>query len=96
MVPKVNRAVLISDITYHYLCRPGSLSQYQDRELLDKEEILRNALTLDYLKEKGVALYGKSYFPYLFYNLETNSFYIVCYILKNYQTDCSQILQILR
>ena len=84
LVPKVNRAVLLSDITYHYLCRSGSLSNYQDREQLNKSEILKNALTLDYLKEKSIALCSKSYFPYLYYNLETNSFYIVCYILKNY------------
>ena len=85
MVPKVNRAVLISDITYHYLCRPGSLSQYQDRELLDKEEILRNISTIDYLKSGCKRYIKEEYFPYLLYNLEMNSFYIVCYILKYYQ-----------
>lgn len=85
LVPKVSRAVLLSDITYHYLCRPGSLSNYQERKQLSKSEILRNALTLDYLKEKSVDLCGKSFFPYLYYNLETNSFYVLCYILKNYQ-----------
>ena len=85
LVPKVSRAVLLSDITYHYLCRPGSLSQYQERKQLSKSEILKNALTLDYLKEKSVDLCRKSYFPYLYYNLETNSFYVLCYILKNYQ-----------
>lgn len=84
LVPKVNRAVLLSNITYHYLCRPGSLSHYQDREILDKSEIMKNVLTLDYLKEKSRSLCRKSYFPYLCYNLETNGFYIVCYILKNY------------
>lgn len=85
LVPKVSRAVLLSDITYHYLCRPGSLSNYQDRGKLSKSEILKNALTLNYLKEKSVALCSKSYYPYLYYNLETNSFYVLCYILKNYQ-----------
>jgi hypothetical protein len=84
LVPKVSRAVLLSDITYQYLCRSGSLSNYQDREKLSKSEIFNNALTLDYLKKKSIALCSKSYFPYLYYNLETNSFYIVCYILKNY------------
>ena len=85
LVPKVSRAVLLSDITYHYLCRPGSLSQYQDRDLIQKKEIHTNVLTIDYLKEKSVDLCGKSFFPYLYYNLETNSFYVLCYILKNYQ-----------
>jgi glycosyltransferase involved in cell wall biosynthesis len=92
LVPKVSRAVLLSDITYQYHCRPGSLSNYQDREQLNKSEILNNALTLDYLKEKSIALCSKSYFPYLYYNLETNSFYIVCYILKNHLRISPKIL----
>lgn len=82
LVPKVNRAVLLSDITYHYLCRPGSLSQYQDREQLDMEEILRNVATIDYLKTECQQYTDKDFLPYLCYNLEMNSFYIVCYVLK--------------
>lgn len=85
MVTKVRRAVLLSKITYHYLCRPGSLSHYQDRELLNKSEILENALVLNYLKDKSKEMSNKSYLPYYCYNLEMNSFYIVCYILKNYK-----------
>ena len=85
LVPKVNRAVLLPDITYQYLCRPDSLSQYQDREQLDKKEILRNVSTIDYLKIECKQFIEEDYFPYLFYNLEMNSFYIVCYILKYYQ-----------
>lgn len=82
LVPKVSRAVLLSDITYHYLCRPGSLSQYQDRELIQKKEIQTNVLTIDYLKDKSLSYCDKNYLPYLCYNLEMNSFYIVCYVLK--------------
>ena len=85
MVTKVRRAVLTSKITYHYLCRPGSLSHYQDRELLSKSEILENVSVLDYLKDKSQTFLGKSYLPYYCYNLEMNSFYIVCFILKYYQ-----------
>ena len=83
LAPKVNRAVLLSDITYHYLCRPGSLSQYQDREQLDMEEILRNVATIDYLKTECQQCTDKDFLPYLCYNLEMNSFYIVCYVLKH-------------
>jgi len=82
LVPKVDRAVLLSDITYQYLCRPGSLSQYQDREKLDMEEILRNVSTINYLKIGCQRYEDKNYFPYLCYNLEVYSFYIVCYVLK--------------
>lgn len=82
MVTRVKRAVLLPDITYHYLCRPGSLSHYQDRELLQKTEILNNAQTINYLKEWSRGLTKKSYIPYLCYNLGMNSFYILCHILK--------------
>ena len=83
MVTRVKRAILLPDITYQYICRPGSLSHYQDREILQKEEILNNAQTINYLKEKSRNLSRKPYAPYLCYNLEMNSFYIICYILKN-------------
>lgn len=85
MVTKVRRAVLLSKITYHYLCRPGSLSHYQDRELLSKSEIMKNVAVLDYLKEKSKVLTHKRYIPDYCYNLEMNSFYIVCYIFKYYK-----------
>lgn len=83
LVPKVTRAVLLSCVTYHYLRHSGSLSHYQARELLHKEEVLANASTLNYLKEKCKAYRGQSFLPYMCYNLELNSFYIVCHILKN-------------
>lgn len=83
MAIKVKRAVFLSNITYHYLCRPGSLSHYQDRDQIVKSEIMKNVSTIDYLKTKCVALKDKSYLPYLCKNLEMNSFYIVCHILKH-------------
>lgn len=83
LVPKVTRAILLSSVTYHYLRHSGSLSHYQAREQLHKEEVLANASTLNYLKEKCKAYRGQSFLPYMCYNLELNSFYIVCHILKN-------------
>jgi len=83
MVTKVSRAVLLSDITYHYICRSGSLSHYQDRDQLEKSEILKNVSTIDYLKKKCLPLKAKPYLPFLCKNLEVNSFYIVCHILKH-------------
>jgi len=82
-VTRVSRAVLLPNITYHYLRRPGSLSHYQDREQLQKSEIMKNVSTVNYLKNKCIKLKGKSYLPYLCYNLEMNSFYIVCHVLKH-------------
>ena len=83
MVTKVSRAVLLSKITYHYLCHSDSLSHYQDREYLKKEEILNNIHTINCLKDKCRCYLNKIYLPYLCYNLEMNSFYIVCHILKH-------------
>ena len=85
MVTRVRKAVLLSKITYHYLCRSGSLSHYQDREQLDKSEIIENVSVLDFLKRKSNMFIGKSFLSYYCYDLEMNSFYIVCYILKYYQ-----------
>lgn len=83
LVPKVSRAVFLSDITYHYLCRPGSLSQYQDRIKLNMSEITRNISTINYLKGECLQYKNKDYFPYLCYNLGMNSFYIVSYALNH-------------
>lgn len=83
LVTKVNRAVLLPNITYHYVCRPGSLSNYQERSQLEKDEIMRNVAVLDYLKAKCIGLTGKAYLPFLCYNLEMSSFYIVCHIIKH-------------
>ena len=85
MVPRVSKAVLLSKITYHYLCRTGSLSHYQNRDMLKKTEIIENVSVLDYLKGKIAMFVGRPFLPYYCYNLEMNSFYLVCYILKYYQ-----------
>lgn len=82
-VTKVSRAILLPDITYHYMLRPGSLSHYQPREQLQKEEIYKNIVVLDYLKNKSKGLIGLPYLPHLCYYLEMNSFYVVCHVIKN-------------
>lgn len=85
LVIKVKKAVLLPDITYHYLCRPFSLSNYQDREKINKNEVQKNILTIDYLKQKCFQQPRQTYIPYMCYNLEMNSFYIVTYVLKHQQ-----------
>lgn len=85
LVTKVKKAELLPDITYHYLCRPFSLSNYQDREKINKEEVLRNISTIDYLKQKCSQHYNQTYTPYMCYNLEVNSLYIICHVLKHKQ-----------
>lgn len=83
MVLQVKKAILLSNVTYHYICRPNTLSHYQKREQMDKEEILANVATINYLKERIKSLRNTNYLPYLCKNLEMNSFYIICYIIHN-------------
>jgi len=83
LLPRVSRAVMLPDVTYHYILRPGSLSHYQDREQLDKSEIMNNVSTVGYLKDQCRLSGGALSLPYLCYNLEMSSFYIVCHILKH-------------
>ena len=85
LVTQVSRAVLLSRITYHYLCRPQSLSNYQDRQQLQLEEILQNVSTVDYLKWRCYKFRDKTYATDMCYDLQSISFYIVVNILKHRQ-----------
>ena len=82
LVTKIESAVLLPDITYHYLRRQDSLSHYQGRISYEKSEILKNASVLKRLKNSCIGLRSKSYLPYLCYNLEVDSFYMVCHIIQ--------------
>jgi glycosyltransferase involved in cell wall biosynthesis len=83
LVTIVRRAVMLSEITYHYICREGSLSNYQRRSTISKEEIVRNAHTVDYLKETSSLLYNKVYYPQRCYNIVMTDFYIASNVLKH-------------
>ena len=83
LVTKIDSAVMLPDITYHYYRHPDSLSHYQKRDEYEREEIKKNVSIIQRLKDKCITLTDKVYLPYLCYNLEMNSFYVVCYIWKN-------------
>lgn len=83
LVIKARKAALLPDITYHYLCRPFSLSNYQDRKQIQKKEVQKNISTIDYLKRICAQQPSLPYTSYMCYDLEMNSFYIVCYVLKH-------------
>jgi len=91
LATKVRRAVLLPNITYHYMIRSNSLSHYQQFTQINKNEILNIVHVLNYLKQKSKQLMGKTYLPFLCYNLEMNSFYAACYILKNHQVIIPKI-----
>lgn len=82
LVTKVSLSVLLPDITYHYIAHYNSLSHYQDRSIIRKSELLANISVLTHLKEMSKLLEGKTYLPYLCLNLEINSFYVICNIIK--------------
>jgi hypothetical protein len=82
LVTLVSRAVLISDITYTYYCHDHSLSHYQQRDHISKDEIFNNVRAIDYLKETSSILYNKVYYPNRCFNIMMTDFYIICNILK--------------
>lgn len=82
LVTLVKRAVLLPDITYTYLCREGSLSHYQQRQQISREEIMKNVQAIEHLKQTSSILYNKVYFPNRCVNIVLTDFYIACNILK--------------
>lgn len=82
LVTYITRAVLLPDITYTYCCREDSLSRYQARTSVSKDEILKNVSAVDYLKKYSSSLLHKSYYPNWCYNLVMTDLYIACNVLK--------------
>ena len=83
LVTYCSRAVLIPQITYHYLCRYESLSNYQQREQIKKDEILRIVFAVNIMKQQSMRLKLKPYYPQCHYCVMMTSFYVVCNIIKN-------------
>ena len=82
LVTLVSRAVLLPNITYSYICRANSLSHYQQRINISKNEVMRNVESINHLKATSSALCAKEYYPYRCFNIAMTDFYIACYILK--------------
>ena len=82
LVTYISRAVLLPDITYTYICREGSLSHYQQRKNISKDEIMQNVKAINHLKQTPSLLYNKVYFPHRCFNIMMTDFYIACNILK--------------
>lgn len=82
LVTYISRAVLLSDITYSYICRENSLSHYQQRKRISKGEVMQNVRAINHLKDTSSSLYNKVYFPDRCYNIVMTDFYIACNIIK--------------
>ena len=86
LVTLVSRAVLLPNITYSYICRANSLSHYQQRINISKDEVMRNVESINHLKASSSMLVTKEYYPYRCFNIAMTDFYIACYILKRRKT----------
>lgn len=85
LVTFVSRAVLLPDITYSYICRENSLSHYQQRDVIPKDEIMQNVKAINHLKQTSSKLIDKAYFPNRCFNIVMTDFFIACNIIKRRQ-----------
>lgn len=79
----VNKAVTLPDITYHYICREKSLSNYQKREYIDKSEIEKTVNAVENVKRMTSNVSERSYYPGLYQKLMMTDFYFACAILRH-------------
>lgn len=82
----VSRVVLLSDVTYYYYCRSGSLSHFQQRQHIAREEVERTARAINQLKDKSDRIRSKSYFPKRMYKLMMTDFYMISTVLHHRDT----------
>ena len=79
----VTRAVLLPDITYRYYLRNGSLSNFQARKEIKKEEILAMMNAIQQIKDNSERLYGKAYFPQRMWKVMITCFYVVSMVMRS-------------
>ncbi len=79
----ITRAVLLPDITYYYFCRYGSLSNYNQREHIDKAEIVMTMNAMEEVKQNSERFRTRPYFPMRMYKVMMTCFYVVCSALQN-------------
>ena len=82
LVTFAERAVLLPDITYTYLCREKSLSNSWHYDTICKETIVQFFSAVDLLKMEKDRFIRKSYYPNRCYIALMSDFYIVCNVLK--------------
>ena len=83
MQPLVERAVLLPDITYYYVLRPGSLSNFQMREEIKLAEIEQYIKIYTYIKNQAISLKGKPYYETRCAKAMIYMFYVICGAIKN-------------
>lgn len=79
---QAKRVGLLSEITYKYHCRYGSLSHFQKRNKIQKQEIQSVIEAMSKLKKKCLNLKEHFYFPQIYLKVMMTHFYIACSILR--------------
>lgn len=79
----VTRVVLLSDLTYNYLCRSDSMSNYSQRSHIAKDEILVTMHAVMNIKERSSEMQSRVFFPQRMWKLMMTCFYVVCSVLRN-------------
>lgn len=83
MQPLVSRAVLLPEVTYHYLMRPNSLMKFQSRDVIDIKEVKDSLYYSEILKHHCQSLKEKHYYDRKCAKTMKGIFYSVCGILKH-------------
>jgi hypothetical protein len=83
MQPLVESAAFIPNITYNYVIRENSLSNYQSREVIDMTEIRQHIENHKYLKAQSITLRGKPYFEIRVTKMMLNMFYVIIGVIRN-------------
>ena len=79
----VKRVATLSDITYYYNYRCGSLSKFSKRDYIEKSEIQAILDTMAIVKKNTDQVKSKPYFHQRMYKVMMTHFYMVCAILRN-------------
>lgn len=79
----VTRVVMLPDVTYYYMCREGTMSNYQQRDHIQKDEILQTMKAVTMIKDNSKRIQNKPYFLNRMLKVMMTCFYVCCTILRN-------------
>ncbi len=79
----VSRAAMTSRITYYYICHSGSLSHFQQRQTIAKQEITATIQLVEGLKQQSHLYKDRTYFAKRMAKVMMTDLYIVCDILHS-------------
>lgn len=78
----VTRVSMLPDITYKYICRSGSLSNFQKRTHIDKQEIEKTIAAVEHVKANSYRIADKPYFPQRMCKVMLTCFFMVYHIIQ--------------